>query len=246
MNKKQLGGIQISEYSEKKSQSVLADHEYFYSRIVLRNQAISFDFLKSQTIFVEDVTCGELFCNEIPLFQGSVVHSECSSANMQSIDGEAVIFVAGVSRSQRSEKTLTITEKESVYRVEKPWGYELWLSGEHPSYCMKNIFIKSSFRTSLQYHSQKRETNVILSGSAELSFLDRNDIHRDRVTEHDLGSTVVGAGSVIDVPPPELHRLEAIEDLTLLEVSTGEVDDVFRISDDTNRQHGRIVSEHSR
>jgi len=43
-----------------------------------------------------------------------------------------------------------------------------------------------------------------------------------------------------------LHRLKAASDIKLYEVSTNFLDDVIRVSDDTNRKSGRINSEHKR
>jgi mannose-6-phosphate isomerase len=41
-----------------------------------------------------------------------------------------------------------------------------------------------------------------------------------------------------------VHRVEAITDLILVEVSTPELDDVVRIEDDMGRGSGRIEAEH--
>ena len=46
----------------------------------------------------------------------------------------------------------------SSYRVEKPWGHELWLElNEH--YAYKLIHIKAGNQSSLQWHEKKVETN---------------------------------------------------------------------------------------
>ena len=46
------------------------------------------------------------------------------------------------------------------------------------------------------------------------------------------------------IKPPSKHRVVALTDLILQEVSTPEVDDVIRIEDDTKRGNGKILSEH--
>ena len=52
------------------------------------------------------------------------------------------------------------------------------------------------------------------------------------------------AGDFFTVEPPKKHRVIAITDIILQEVSTPEVDDVIRIEDDTNRGDGRLEHEH--
>ena len=51
---------------------------------------------------------------------------------------------------------------------------------------------------------------------------------------------------MIHIKPGIVHRVEAIDDLLLIEASTVELDDIFRLEDDSGRQHGRIEKEHSR
>ena len=51
-------------------------------------------------------------------------------------------------------------------------------------------------------------------------------------------------GNYVNVNNYAVHRLKAISDIILYEVSTPHLDDVIRIADDKNRSHGRITSEH--
>jgi hypothetical protein len=51
-------------------------------------------------------------------------------------------------------------------------------------------------------------------------------------------------GLVFHIKPGEIHRVEAITDITLIEASTPEVDDVIRLHDDEGRANGRIDSEY--
>ena len=46
------------------------------------------------------------------------------------------------------------------------------------------------------------------------------------------------------VKPGIIHRVEAVEDLTLIESSTIELDDVYRINEEWDRLNGNIESEH--
>lgn len=118
--------------------------------------------------------------------------------------------------------------------VFKPWGKEEWLE-LNDRYCYKRIYINAGYKTSYQYHNQKRETNYIISGEAEVWL--END---EGVVEKKL----MKAGEYFNVTPPKKHRVIALTDIILQEVSTPEVDDVVRLEDDTNRVSGKIQGEH--
>lgn len=120
--------------------------------------------------------------------------------------------------------------------VKKPWGKEVWLE-LNAHYCYKRIYIKAGTRTSFQYHEKKYETNYIIKGEAEVWL------------ENEKGKVEVKkmkSNNFFNVIPPRKHRVIAISDLILQEVSTPEVDDVIRIEDDMNRPSGKIRSEHKK
>jgi len=118
--------------------------------------------------------------------------------------------------------------------VHKPWGKEEWLA-LNEFYCYKRIYINSGYKTSYQYHQFKHETNYIIEGTAEV-WLE----NEDGVVE----KKILSAGDFFNVKPPKKHRVIAITDIILQEVSTPHVDDVFRIDDEFNRSDGKIESEH--
>lgn len=118
--------------------------------------------------------------------------------------------------------------------VNKPWGKEEWLE-LNDRYCYKRIYINSGFRTSFQYHKKKWETNYIISGEAEVWLeSDKGFIEKFKCSE----------GDFFNILPPKKHRVIAVTDLILQEVSTPEVDDVIRIEDDFKRPDGKIEKEH--
>ena len=119
--------------------------------------------------------------------------------------------------------------------VSKPWGKEIWLE-LNDKYCYKRIYIKAGTQTSYQYHDKKLETNYIIEGEAEVWLENKEGVVEKTKMKKDDFFTVV---------PPRKHRVIAITDIILQEVSTPEVDDVIRLEDDTNRAGGRIDSEHS-
>lgn len=118
--------------------------------------------------------------------------------------------------------------------VHKPWGKEVWLE-LNDRYCYKRIYINAGYKTSFQYHHHKVETNYIISGTAEVWL--END-------EGVVEKFIMKENDFFDVKPPKKHRVIALTDIILQEVSTPEVDDVVRIEDDTNRKDGKIDGEH--
>jgi len=118
--------------------------------------------------------------------------------------------------------------------VTKPWGKEEWLE-LNDRYCYKRIYINAGYKTSYQYHNLKRETNYIISGEAEVWL--END-------EGVVEKKIMKAGDYFNVTPPKKHRVIALTDIILQEVSTPEVDDVIRINDEFARGDGKIEGEH--
>jgi len=116
-------------------------------------------------------------------------------------------------------------EEKLPRKTEKPWGYEL-LFALTPKYAGKVIFVKRGHRLSLQYHEQKDESMYVYEGKAMLE-IEGGD---GRTT-----TTEVGPGYSVRITPSTRHRIQAIEDTTLLEVSTPELEDVVRLEDDYGR-----------
>lgn len=107
-----------------------------------------------------------------------------------------------------------------VTRVEKPWGYELhWAKTDR--YVGKLIHINKGHALSLQYHNQKDETIFLWAGKM--------------LFEIDVDGTLTKRemlpGESVHVTPPTIHRMTAIEDCDVFEVSTPELHDVVRLED---------------
>jgi quercetin dioxygenase-like cupin family protein len=108
----------------------------------------------------------------------------------------------------------------NVTRVEKPWGYELhWAKTDR--YVGKVIHINKGHALSLQYHNRKDETVYLWTG--KLLF----EIQEDG----ELKKYEVAPGESFHVVPGTVHRMTAIEDCDVFEVSTPELDDVVRLED---------------
>lgn len=124
----------------------------------------------------------------------------------------------------------------SKYKVEKPWGWEIWAEC-NKYYVYKVIHMNKGCRCSLQSHNYKYETNYIIEGKAEVLLEDENGI---------LQSKTYGVGEGWSVPIGKKHRVIAVTDYTALEVSTPHLNDVIRYADDSNRISGKIDSEHNK
>jgi mannose-6-phosphate isomerase len=112
-------------------------------------------------------------------------------------------------------------------KVDKPWGYELiWAATEH--YVGKVLFVKAGESLSLQFHRVKDESWLVQEGRAKLELGSAGDAV--------LHVEVIAAGASFHLRPGTVHRVTAIEDTTILEVSTSELDDVVRLEDKYGRE----------
>jgi mannose-6-phosphate isomerase len=175
---------------------------------------------------------------------GDMVQVENQELTLSVSGAEAQLLVAGVKCSVSETPYVTLTKAAAIKRVNKPWGFELWINGEHPGYALKHICINPGNRTSLQYHHFKQETNVLMKGQAKCSFKQNAGIANDDVKESDIGYFQIKAVAVLDIQPEIIHRIESLTAITLCEVSTPHLDDVIRVFDDAKRSDGRIAQEH--
>ena len=105
--------------------------------------------------------------------------------------------------------------------VDKPWGHELiWARTDR--YVGKILHVRAGEALSLQYHHVKDETIMLLHGRMQLVYFTEGEEPRSR----DLSPK-----EPFHIPPGMRHRMIAIEDCEVLEVSTPELDDVVRLED---------------
>jgi len=114
----------------------------------------------------------------------------------------------------------------NVRRVEKPWGHEL-IWAETDRYVGKILHINAGQRLSLQYHEKKDETIFVLTGEMELVV---------GSSAQNLQTIVLKMNESYHIIPKTIHRMVAISDCDLVEVSTPELLDVVRLQDDFGRQ----------
>ena len=114
-----------------------------------------------------------------------------------------------------------------VRRVEKPWGHELiWALTD--VYCGKLVFVRAGHSLSLQFHRVKDEAWLVQSGRAKIEVGEAGEMA--------LHEEVITAGAAFHFEPGTVHRVTALEDTTILEVSTPQLDDVVRLEDAYGRE----------
>ena len=112
-------------------------------------------------------------------------------------------------------------------KVEKPWGWELiWAHAE--AYVGKILFVRAGESLSLQFHREKDESWYVESGRAKLEL--------GKIGQAVLAEEVIGPGAAFRFRPGTVHRVTALEDTTILEVSTPHLDDVVRLEDAYGRE----------
>ena len=119
---------------------------------------------------------------------------------------------------KRAEETL----------VEKPWGYEVrWAVTDR--YLGKILHVRKGEALSLQYHERKDECLLVVRGCVDTEIgAEDGDLKTHRMRE----------GDSVHLAPGTRHRLTAVEDTDIYEVSTPEIDDVVRLED----RYGRAGS----
>jgi len=100
--------------------------------------------------------------------------------------------------------------------VDKPWGREVWYAHTE-RYAGKILEVTAGHLLSLQKHRIKHETLFLLSGLVRFTL-------EDETFEW-------SPGEAVEIPADTVHRMEALEDSVILEVSTPELDDVVRLED---------------
>lgn len=109
-------------------------------------------------------------------------------------------------------------------RVDKPWGHEI-IWAETKRYVGKLLHVRAGERLSRQYHRVKEETLYLQSGEMILELGPVESVER----------RTLSPGEAFHLVPGTIHRMIAITDVDLFEVSTPELDDVVRLEDSYGR-----------
>lgn len=111
-------------------------------------------------------------------------------------------------------------------QVDKPWGWELvWADTDR--YVGKLLFVRAGESLSLQYHESKDESWLVREGRARLEVGD---------VDGELDTIEIAPGDTFHFRPRTVHRLTALEDTLVIEVSTPQLDDVVRLEDAYGRK----------
>ena len=108
----------------------------------------------------------------------------------------------------------------NIQNVPKPWGYEL-IFAKTDRYVGKILHINRGESLSLQYHEMKEETLFVVEGEMKLTI----------EYEGDRREITLRKGEAFHIPPRLIHRMEAVVDTDVAEVSTPEIEDVVRLED---------------
>ena len=103
--------------------------------------------------------------------------------------------------------------------IEKTWGKEIVIHNSN-LYCGKILEFKKHHHSSLHYHTEKTETWFVLSGLLLLEYRENDQI----------AFRALEPNTVVHLPAQTLHKLTAVSDSTIIEVSTTHLDtDTTRI-----------------
>jgi mannose-6-phosphate isomerase-like protein (cupin superfamily) len=112
---------------------------------------------------------------------------------------------------------------------DKPWGHEVLFADGTNGYVGKLITVLAGRSLSLQLHHRKDETITVVSGEM---------VFESGPSAEALEATTMLAGDTVHVPALVVHRIVAVTDVVLAEVSTAQPgwrDDVVRLTDDYGR-----------
>jgi mannose-6-phosphate isomerase-like protein (cupin superfamily) len=114
-----------------------------------------------------------------------------------------------------------------IQHVPKPWGYEL-IFAKTDRYVGKILHVNRGESLSLQYHEMKDETLYVVAGELRLTI----------EFDGDRREIALRQGEAFHIRPLLIHRMEAVVDTDVAEVSTPELHDVVRLED----RYGRAAT----
>ena len=98
-------------------------------------------------------------------------------------------------------------------KVEKPWGYELWLANNlENNYCGKILHVNEGHSFSMHFHVEKHETFYVLSGKCKLNTINTNNAKQESIN--------LSEGDVIEIDRYTPHQIVESTDVDIIEIST--------------------------
>jgi mannose-6-phosphate isomerase-like protein (cupin superfamily) len=101
----------------------------------------------------------------------------------------------------------------------------VWAEAEE--YVGKLLFIRAGESLSLQYHEVKDESWLVQDGRARLELGE---------VDGELETFEIAKGDAFRFRPRTVHRVTAVEDTLVIEVSTNQLTDVVRLEDRYGRE----------
>ncbi len=108
----------------------------------------------------------------------------------------------------------------------KPWGHEIIFTEPDDPYTGKIIYLNAGKKFSLQVHDKKQETQMLIEGQANL-IIDNDKGELTTVPMELLKGYRLNIG--------QRHRVHAVTDCAIYEVSTPETGTTYRLEDDYKR-----------
>jgi len=122
----------------------------------------------------------------------------------------------------------TFTQKPFAQKIEKPWGYEILYSPPNAPTVGKLLHVKAGHKLSLQWHDEKTETLSLIKGKA--IYVWENE--QNELVEHEM-KLFKGYFNIVG----QIHRVIAVEDCDIIETSTPESGNTYRIDDEYKRDN---------
>lgn len=110
----------------------------------------------------------------------------------------------------------------------RDWGEEILLALVSKKYSLKKLKIKAGKKGGLQFHRQKDECGLLISGSLII----RYDNGNGKLVQKKLK-----AGDCFHFPPGSVHQEEAVTDCEIIEVSTPHFNDRVRVEKKYNLEY---------
>ena len=111
--------------------------------------------------------------------------------------------------------------------ITKPWGEEIIFTPDNSKYTFKKIEINNGCQLSLQSHTDKTETFLLISGQANL-------VIGNKINE--LQTINLKINQSYTIPIGTIHRLVGVKNAIIIEASTPETGTTIRHQDDYNRR----------
>jgi mannose-6-phosphate isomerase-like protein (cupin superfamily) len=121
---------------------------------------------------------------------------------------------------------LNLKNSSNTTVIAKPWGQEIIYTPQDLKYTFKQIQINDGARLSLQSHTEKVETFVLIEGQADLVI--GSDL------EH-LETIHMETKKGYNIPLGTVHRMIGVKNAIILEASTPETGTTYRYQDDYKR-----------